>query len=230
MEPVCSGAMQQQGLKRDLRLLALLCGPSHSAGLRKENTSLQKGQEQPPSSPPSLSRPTLQVLLPTVVLLFLLAVAGSAGLIHALRRRRKRSKEGNGTEAQLGVPAQQGQGTIPALPSLIKTLLPDSSPTETPGIDEKLPAVLSSSAGTAAPSGKCTSTPWSHSTPNVPCSSRLLRLHRGRAESGGDTSGALTHTAARCWTGCWGQTTASHQRPRSPQTAPNHRAERHLRQ
>lgn len=114
MEPMCSGAKQQQGLKRDLRLLALLCGPSHSAGLQKENISLQKGQE-PPSSPPNLSRPALQVLLPTVVLLFLLAVAGSAGLIHALRRRR-RSKEGNGTGARLGFPAQRGQGTIPALP------------------------------------------------------------------------------------------------------------------
>ncbi|XP_010719929.1 CMRF35-like molecule 5 isoform X2 [Meleagris gallopavo] len=85
------------------------------AGLRKENTSLQKGQEQPPSSPPSLSRPTLQVLLPTVVLLFLLAVAGSAGLIHALRRRRKRSKEalqkplGLMRNSQLCSPAVQAQ-------------------------------------------------------------------------------------------------------------------------
>ncbi|POI24304.1 hypothetical protein CIB84_011946, partial [Bambusicola thoracicus] len=64
-------------------------------GLQKENTSLQKGQEQPPSSPPSLSGPALQVLLPTVVLLFLLAMAGSAGLIYARRtRRRRRRKEG----------------------------------------------------------------------------------------------------------------------------------------
>ena len=98
MEPICAGAVQRQGPKRDLSLLALLCGPSHSAGLQKENASLQKGQEQPPSSPPSLSGPALQVLLPTMVLLFLLAMAGSAGLIHALRRRRRR-KEGNGTGA-----------------------------------------------------------------------------------------------------------------------------------
>ncbi|XP_042688767.1 CMRF35-like molecule 1 [Centrocercus urophasianus] len=83
------------------------------AGLQKENTSLQKGQEQPPSSPPNLSRPALQVLLPTVLLLLLLAVAGSAGLIHALRRRR--SKEvlqkplGLVGSSQLRSPAVQAQ-------------------------------------------------------------------------------------------------------------------------
>ncbi|XP_040542659.2 CMRF35-like molecule 5 isoform X2 [Gallus gallus] len=85
------------------------------AGLQKENTSLQKGQEQPPSSPPSLSGPALQVLLPTMVLLFLLAMAGSAGLIHALRRRRRRKEAvqkpmrvvGSSQLCSLAVQAQQ---------------------------------------------------------------------------------------------------------------------------
>ncbi|XP_021270943.1 LOW QUALITY PROTEIN: CMRF35-like molecule 8 [Numida meleagris] len=63
------------------------------AGLQEESTSLQEGQEQPSSSPPSPSGPALQALLPTVLLLFLLAVAGSAGLTLALRRRRRRRKE-----------------------------------------------------------------------------------------------------------------------------------------
>lgn len=63
-----------------------------------------------------LSGPALQVLLPTMVLLFLLAMAGSAGLIHALRRRRRRRKEavqkpmrvvGSSQLCSLAVQAQQ---------------------------------------------------------------------------------------------------------------------------
>uniref|UniRef100_A0A669Q3E9 Ig-like domain-containing protein n=1 Tax=Phasianus colchicus TaxID=9054 RepID=A0A669Q3E9_PHACC len=84
------------------------------AGLQKGNTSLQKGQEQPPSSPPSLSGPALQVLLPTMLLLFLLAVTGSAGLIHALWRRRRRREAlqkplGLVGSSQLCSPAMQAQ-------------------------------------------------------------------------------------------------------------------------
>uniref|UniRef100_A0A8C9LFP3 Ig-like domain-containing protein n=1 Tax=Pavo cristatus TaxID=9049 RepID=A0A8C9LFP3_PAVCR len=109
-------------------------------GLQKENTSLQKGQEQPPSSPPSLSGPALQVLLPTVVLLLLLAVAGSGGLIHARRRRRRRRrKEGNGT----GAPAQRGQGTSPALSLLINESFDDPF-SLTPALQKPLGAVGSS--------------------------------------------------------------------------------------
>ncbi|NXJ11771.1 CLM1 protein, partial [Odontophorus gujanensis] len=63
----------QRTFPTPLTLLALHRGPSHSAGL--QNESLQDGQE-PHSSPPSPSGPDLQVLLPTVVLLLLLAVVG----------------------------------------------------------------------------------------------------------------------------------------------------------
>uniref|UniRef100_A0A669QJK4 Ig-like domain-containing protein n=1 Tax=Phasianus colchicus TaxID=9054 RepID=A0A669QJK4_PHACC len=112
------------------------------AGLQKGNTSLQKGQEQPPSSPPSLSGPALQVLLPTMLLLFLLAVTGSAGLIHALWRRRRR-REGNGTGARLGVLAQRGQGTIPALSSLIN-VSSDGPFSPTPALQKPLGLVGSS--------------------------------------------------------------------------------------
>lgn len=62
-----------------------------------------------------LSGPALQVLLPTMVLLFLLAMAGSAGLIHALRRRRRRKEAvqkpmrvvGSSQLCSLAVQAQQ---------------------------------------------------------------------------------------------------------------------------
>ncbi|XP_048821500.1 CMRF35-like molecule 5 [Lagopus muta] len=118
------------------------------AGLQKENISLQKGQE-PPSSPPNLSRPALQVLLPTVMLLFLLAVAGSAGLIHALRRRR-RSKEalqkplglvGSSQLRSLAVQAQQhhhpgaGQAAGDTPPPRTKGLAAPKQPGDTTELD-----------------------------------------------------------------------------------------------
>lgn len=92
------GVTQQQRPKWGSGLVSLLRGPipQWAGGCRSTAPAFEGGGKQPrssslASSPPMSAR---SALVPTAVLLSLLAVAGSARLVYALWRRR----EGKGTQ------------------------------------------------------------------------------------------------------------------------------------
>lgn len=90
------GVMRQRRPKWGPRLVSLLRGPSHggqgAAGAQRQPPGGETNSPAPLA--PSPPRSALSALVPTAVLLSLLAVAGSAGLIYVLWRRR----EGKGTQ------------------------------------------------------------------------------------------------------------------------------------
>nr|XP_047920105.1 translation initiation factor IF-2-like [Anser cygnoides] len=90
------GVMRQRRPKWGPRLVSLLRGPSRggqgAAGAQRQPPGGETNSPAPLA--PSPPRSALSALVPTAVLLSLLAVAGSAGLIYVLWRRR----EGKGTQ------------------------------------------------------------------------------------------------------------------------------------